>query len=119
MAVSKKDVTIFVLSDINDVKAKLIFGLTKRQLASFLVAGAVGFYTFFMARKLGATSSVALLLLMLVAGIVFFVFHFTIHELLLRVAIISQYRCLQARLLKALRWNLLLMSRQLAVCSNY
>lgn len=53
--------------DLGEIKPKIIFGLTGRQLASLLIGGAVGIGVYFITRKhLG--DSIASITLMLISG---------------------------------------------------
>ncbi|WP_172135564.1 PrgI family protein [Adlercreutzia sp. ZJ473] len=61
-----------VPKDLNSIKSKVAFGLTRRQLICFGIAAAVGLPFFFIARPcLGNTLAVALMALLMVPGFAF------------------------------------------------
>ena len=65
-----------VPKDLNSIKSKVAFGLTRRQLICFGVAAAIGLPFFFITRPyLGNTLSVVFMALLMIPG-----FAFGLHE---------------------------------------
>ncbi len=62
--------------DLNNVKTRMAFGLTKRQIICFVVGGLIGFPIYFILRKALPTDAAALVMM----AVIFPVFFFAIYE---------------------------------------
>lgn len=61
-----------VPKDLNRVKTKVMFNLTKRQIICFALAAAVGVPVFFIAKPYVALSSAAMLMVVIMLPFIFF-----------------------------------------------
>lgn len=61
-----------VPKDLNRVKTKVMFNLTKRQIICFALAAAVGVPVFFIAKPLMALSTAAMLMVVIMLPFIFF-----------------------------------------------
>ena len=66
-------INVKVPSDLNRVKEKVMFGLTKRQVVCFSLAAMIGLPTFFLLKKLNVDVSVPTFAMMAVMMPLFFV----------------------------------------------